>query len=348
MTDSAEAPEAPPPKRLELDPASVVSVYEELGKLEVHLDSDPLIYGPKRLNNKVAEGRAMLGRCETLFLQVSQDRHRFSRAHRLESVALDLAKKRLYDKDPEVRAGRSVSDRDAIATGKLSTQVLEANRLELAVQDLDALIVVIKAKRADLRDAEGRLRDQIRLCSEEIGLGGRWGSQMPGAPELEPGQGRSTGDDIRAVNDLLVGLGGETHLPALPDEEDIEEEDDSPPPPLIPEQSPSLGRVFEGMKTLPTEEVNPLTAEAPPDPADALFTAPAVEDDPKAGAPEEGLSFETPAGGGSFPSVESLTGQPEAADDFLANVESGTDSDGKLRIGPIPDDVLDNILDAFS
>lgn len=345
MTDPAETPveipEVPKPKRLELDPKSVSDVYEELGKLHVELDSDPLIYGPKRLNNKLAELRAMLSSCEALFLQVSQDRHTFSRAHRLESVALDLAKKYLYDKDPEVRAGRSVSDRDAIATGKLSDQVLETNRLELGVQDLDALVVVIKAKRADLRDAGGRLRDQMRLCSEEIGLGGRWGSQIPNAPELKPGQGRADGDDIKAVDDLLGALDAETHLPPL-DDEGNEEEEDSTPEALIPEANPSLGRVFAGMGE-PSPEAPPEEPDKAPEEVAAPEAAPEAE--------PEAPSFEAPAGGGSFPSVESLTGQSDGSKDveeFLVTIESTTDKNGKTRIGSIPGDVLEGILDAFS
>jgi len=363
MSDQIETPEPP---RLELDPEVVEAVYEELGQLDVTLDADPLVYGPKRLNNKVAELRAMLSRCEALFLQVAQDRHRFSRAHRMMSVTLDLAKKHLYDKDPEVRAGRSVSDRDAIATGKLSDAVLETNRLELAVQDLDALLMVIKAKRADLRDAEGRLRDQMRLCSEEIGLGGRWGSKVPGAPELEPGQGRAVGADVQDVENLLAGIDAEMHLPPLEDgDEEGEEEEEEPTRPPAKEERPSLGRVFENMKGTPPDaaEVQPLPAKDPvlgeseitPSPVDAPdpphptvqtpWTLDADSED------EENPSFESAPNGGSFPSVDSLRGSPVAgaveADNFIDQLESETDKDGKTRIGPLPDDVIESLLDSF-
>lgn len=206
--------------KLTLDPAHVEEIFTELGKLAVALDADPLVYGPKRLNAKVAECRAMLSRCETLFLNISQLRHRFHRAFRVASTDLELSKKILYDTDPSVRAGPSQIDRDAIATGKLMSKVKEVHQLELAVSDLDAVLVVIRAKRADLKDAEGRLRDQIRLCSEEIHLGSVWGSRVPGAPELEPGQGRATGADVDAIDDLIAklqGLEGEIHLQPLPE-----------------------------------------------------------------------------------------------------------------------------------
>jgi hypothetical protein len=38
-------------------------------------------------------------------------------------------------------------------------------------------MTVIKAKRTDLKDLQGRLRDQLKLCQEQIALGQRWGSK---------------------------------------------------------------------------------------------------------------------------------------------------------------------------
>jgi hypothetical protein len=311
---------------MELDPLLVERVYEELSHLHVSLDADPLIYGPKRLNGKVSLIRDMLSRCEALFLQVSQDRHRFQRAHRILSTAIDLAKKRLYDKDPEVRAGRSVSDREAIATGKLASEVMEANRLDLAVQDLDALLVVIRAKRNDLRDTEGRLRDQMRLCSEEIGLGGRWGSQLPDAPEIVPGQGRATGADIKAVSDLLASIDAETHLPPILEEtteeeevEEEEEEEDAPVQQPVPEVRPSLGRAIERKL------------------AEASTPEPTEEDTPT--FEHDAAKASTLFGSGS--------GSSDMADAFLDNLTSVKDRAGKPRIEPLAEDVLESLFDSF-
>ena len=40
-------------------------------------------------------------------------------------------------------------------------------------------MAVIKSRRTDLKDVQGRLRDQLRLCQEETGLGAKWGSRAP-------------------------------------------------------------------------------------------------------------------------------------------------------------------------
>lgn len=195
---------------LTIDPGWIDGVYTLLGVLEIELDPDPLIYGPKRLNAKVAEARNMLRKCESVFLQVSHDLHRFSRALRVSTAKLNLAKDYLFANDPETRAGRNVADREAIATMKLQDKVKEVHRLETGTEDLKSLMIVIKAKRADLRDAQGRLRDQIRLCQEEIGLGGRWGSQRPNAPDIAPESSPIV--EMDDIDRMLQAVDGEMHL----------------------------------------------------------------------------------------------------------------------------------------
>jgi hypothetical protein len=199
-----------------IDPEWIDGVYENLGKLELALDPDPLIYGPKRLNAKVAEARNMLRNCEAVFLQVSHDLHRYSRALRVAQAKLKLAKDYLFANDPETRAGRNVADREAIAVMKLQDRVKEVHRLEIGTEDLKAMLTVIKAKRADLRDTQGRLRDQIRLCQEEIGLGGRWGSRRPNAPEIDADLAPAA--KLTDIDELLQSVDDETHLPPPTDD----------------------------------------------------------------------------------------------------------------------------------
>jgi hypothetical protein len=214
-----------------LDPQYADDIFTELGSLEVGLDSDPLVYGPKRLNGKIALSRKMTARCERLYLDVSQKLSQYKRAFRQAELDLDLAKKHLLANDPEVRAGRAVSERDAIAYGKLKVEVQALHHATHAVEDLDAVLTVVKAKRSDLRDVQGRLRDQIRLCQEEIGLGGRWGSKSPRGTELEPGQGFADGNDVDDVDALIQNVravsDAETHLMAEEDNTDPEAEQEA-------------------------------------------------------------------------------------------------------------------------
>ncbi len=208
------------------------SVFSILSKMEVELDSDPLQFGPKRLNFKVAEARGMLTECEGLFLKVSQWLQKYRAALRTLETQLDLDMKHLFANDPEVRAGRNVADRDALATMKLREQAAEVSAVQQTREDLEAMLTVIKAKRSDLKDVQGRLRDQMKLCNEEITLGARWGSKpRPDikAPNLDesPDVDRQT---LRDLHDMFQGIGAEEpDLGALVSPV-VEDED---PPPVV-------------------------------------------------------------------------------------------------------------------
>jgi len=168
-----------------IDQNIVTNIFNQLMDMEVELDENPLIYGPKRLNQKIAEVRQYQSECEALFLKVSLWVQKYKSANRAAQLNLDLGKKHLLANDPEVRAGRNVADRDAIASMKLRSEVEEVSKCESALSDLEAIIVVVKSKKSDLKDTQSRLKDQIRLCQEEISLGGRWGNKKFGQVEKE-------------------------------------------------------------------------------------------------------------------------------------------------------------------
>ena len=166
-----------------IDEKYTSSIFNTLSDMDVPLDEDPLSFGPKRLNGKVALCRTHLDRCQRLFLQVSNDLHTLNRRLRSMKVEFDLRLQDMFANDPETRAGRNVRDREAIATMKLRDFREEMATIESSIQDLDSVISVVKAKRDDLRDVQGRIRDQLKLCQEELSLGARWGSRSgPGMP----------------------------------------------------------------------------------------------------------------------------------------------------------------------
>ena len=158
-------------------PDYIDGLFTEMEAMNVDLDDDPLEYGPRRLSAKVAEARLHLSRCEQMSLQVGRLLQQYKRAHRALQTDFDLQLQHMLANDPEVRAGRNVADRNAIATVKLSDLKEQISACEIVIQDLEVINTSIKSKRSDLKDTQSRLRDQMRLCQEEVGLGGRWGDR---------------------------------------------------------------------------------------------------------------------------------------------------------------------------
>lgn len=162
-----------------VDQKVVDYIFQALAAMEVELDENPLDFGPRRLNFKVAEVRRMLTDMESLYLQVSGYIQKYKSAHRAANASLEMSKKHLMANDPEVRAGRNLATQDALASVKLREDVERVSRMTSVLEDLDAMMTVIKSKRADLKDVQSRIKDQINLCREEIALGGKWGSKPP-------------------------------------------------------------------------------------------------------------------------------------------------------------------------
>lgn len=162
-----------------IDEDRIRKVYEILKDAHIQLDSDPLSLGPKRFNNKLARTRSLLSRIDSLFLQVSEDIHFFKRQLLKEKTLLEMEKRELLVNDISVRAGRSAADREAAALIKLRTRVETIHDLEIKYQDLEMLMIAIKAKRTDLKDIQGRMKDQLKIMEHELSLGSRWGNQQP-------------------------------------------------------------------------------------------------------------------------------------------------------------------------
>jgi hypothetical protein len=227
-------------------PEYIEDVFTSLEAMTVELDDDPLEYGPRRLAHKVAETRTHLSRCEQISLQIARLLQQYKRGHRAAQLEFDLRLQHMLANDPEVRAGRNVADRNAIATVKLNEQREEMSRMEVVIQDLEVVMTAIKSKRADLRDVQGRLRDQMRLCQEEVGLGGKWGSKA--APERgAPSLSSAPLVDTKALRELDALFSGELHVSEPSDfavEEEVEEEGTAEavaaPAPLVEEAPPAF------------------------------------------------------------------------------------------------------------
>lgn len=191
-------------------------VFNDLTKMDVSLDGDPLVFGPKRLNSKVALCREHLNRCQQIYLQLADDMHQLSRANRRAKLDFDIKFQDLMANDPDVRSNKNVRDREAVANTRLRDEREALSDIEMSISDLESVISVVKAKREDLKDIQGRIRDQVKLCQEEIGLGARWGSAPPPGTFISLDKGpRVDPRSIEALNEAVGGLDGESNISDL-------------------------------------------------------------------------------------------------------------------------------------
>jgi hypothetical protein len=265
----------------DIDEVYIRKVFDSLGNMQVELDGDPLVFGPKRLNAKVAQCREYLSKCQQIYLQLADHLHQLSRASRQAKLDFDIKSQDLLANDPEVKSQRAIRDREAVVSSKLRAERETNHIIETAITDLQSVIMVVKAKREDLKDIQGRIRDQVKLCQEEISLGSRWGSAPP------PGVRVNLDDHPRVdtaalahYNKILGGLDGEAciedlvqfaddnlaqeeagQVPPAEDAEEVDEDapasveldsivEDAPAPVVEPEPAP----VVEEDRSLPIVE----------------------------------------------------------------------------------------------
>lgn len=158
-----------------VDSDRIEQVYEELRGLEVTLDPNPIDFGPRRFNAKIAKVRSMLNRVEQLFLQTSEDLHLFKRVINAKRGLYELEKRELLVRDPKCRMGRSQGEREAYADVQLRDSIEDLQRLERCVFDLETVLGSIKSRRVDLKDAQARMRDQLKMIEHDLHMGARWG-----------------------------------------------------------------------------------------------------------------------------------------------------------------------------
>lgn len=223
MTSSPTASDVTTPV---VDLERIEITYAELKKMEIRLDPNPIDYGPKRFNNRIAKVRSMLTRLEQIFLQTSEDLHYFQRLISKLTALYELEKRDLMINDPKCRMGRSQGEREALADVQLRGDIEKLQTLQLAASDLEAMMVVIKSKRTDLKDIQGRMRDQMKLIEHDLGMGARWGRNSP----------PSDVNHLQDIDDLLVSVDQEAGvsddedapLSSSPEEEESIEEAEEP------------------------------------------------------------------------------------------------------------------------
>ena len=83
-----------------IDQQWIEKVYHDLTNMDIQLDHDPLEFGPDRLNLKTAEVRNLLSRVEKLFIDVSQNLHKYKRDLLVKNTEFTISRNRLMGRSP--------------------------------------------------------------------------------------------------------------------------------------------------------------------------------------------------------------------------------------------------------
>lgn len=190
-----------------VDPRYVKKVFHILSGMVVQLDEDPLDYSPKRLSGKVQVCRSYMNEVERLALDASKRLHDIKEQYRKVKRLYQIAEDKLLKSDSDVRAGRAIDDRRALARLKMPEAADELVWFEQGIEDMETVLGALKSKISGLRNIQGQLKEQRNLCNEGIGLGRSWMlKDKSGKVPLVPGQGRGAIAVAKETQALIDGM----------------------------------------------------------------------------------------------------------------------------------------------
>jgi len=229
----------------------ISSLYTRLSAMDIQLDPNPLELGPSVLNAKHSELRTALSNLEAVSLEIMHNLHMYTRELTNQKLNYSLEQTRLMASDPQVKVGRSQAEREALAATKLTKHIIQINELQLAVQDLESADKVVKGKRNDLKNLQATLKDQFRLCQEQIALGGRWGRSLASPSSYNPTRS--------FINPLNQGDDEEDSVGVLETNEDLKSMFDS----FIDEVSTNKSPLVERRPLMPMPQPEPVVVTKP-------------------------------------------------------------------------------------
>jgi hypothetical protein len=249
------------PERPVIDADRIKQVHDSIRTMpEILLDPDPLSSGPQAMNNKRALIRNYIGRCTDIELQILEDLGVFHRELARDQAKYKIQFQSLMASNPHVRAGRSADDRRAAADVILAELVAGISESELAVDDLERLLVVVRTKKTDLKNLQAQLKEQMKTCEHELSLGGKWGqSKAPLYGDLKP----VASSNVDHIDDLMGEVDAkhpEVSVTVTEDElHELNEDPDANPADLLPSDTSSteVSDFFDNLELTDESESEP-------------------------------------------------------------------------------------------
>lgn len=196
------------------DPVDLEALAKRLKDLDL---AAMAVLSPNGMQNAFNTLSRCLSECQGIVSNL-QTRLTFAKKRgRTMRMATQLAKRFLFKEDPEVRAGRSLTDREAIAACKLCKELIELQQAEMALANFETALMMAQDRLRYLKDRRATLRDQKDLLEAEIyisGSGSRGGSGF--SRDLRPTG--PYGQDPDAVLAQVIDPDG---APVSPDPDEI-------------------------------------------------------------------------------------------------------------------------------
>jgi len=214
----------------------IAEVYDELGKLIIELDPDPVARGPGYLQDLIAKVRGYLNHVSVYVQEVHRERHDLERRRDGLQAAFDVESDRLLSEDKRVNRQPSIDDRKAMINLLLTDEKRAIQSSEREIRSLSHVEKAVRHRQKELESTMSAIRLQRSLITAEIRTGSLYGDEAE----------TSRGDAWKKKK-------------GAPEDDDVDELDDDGLSQLVAEAEKQL----EGDSTATEPEAEPF--EAKPD-----------------------------------------------------------------------------------
>jgi hypothetical protein len=194
----------------------IKSIYTELEKYSIELNSDPRSLGPVYLNDLIATTRNFLNSVSRIQLEVHQEKQYLSRALRAAEAAFQVSFDDLLANDERVRRLPSIEDRKATASVFLRDQRNTIDNLKAELQDVEFVEKAIRHTHRELTSTMSEIKLQRSLIRDEIDTGAMYGDERIQGPDGRGGPVPEIKDlDTEELARILDGASGEEEDPSV-------------------------------------------------------------------------------------------------------------------------------------
>ncbi len=160
-----------------MDEKRVRAVYEELGRYEIELASDPISLGPKYLQEIIALCRNYMNQATKLLMEVNLEKQLLTRVLNALQVAYDVDADNLLANDERVRRLPNIKDRESTVKVLLRDQLRVIATRKAEVNDLTCVEKAVKHKHGELKETMDAIKMQKSLIAAEITTGAMYGDE---------------------------------------------------------------------------------------------------------------------------------------------------------------------------
>jgi hypothetical protein len=313
---------------------SIQKVYDEISQLQIELEPDPTILGPRYINEITARCRNHLNKVTLIRLRISREKRSSKSQLAGEETLLSAERDQLLAEDETVRRQPNLRDREAVANTILRDRLNSIAKLKNEIFDLDTVEKAVTLVHEELIRTSTEIRTQRSVMLADRVSGSGYGDEYDGPRDGKTRLPPSSIDEGE-LDRIMSGEAVEVPVEPIASVAPQENTDTSPATvesPVDAPESPS-----DDFMELPAElaaignvKSNPFEDEKLPEPVKVApkttFTDQAVKKaDPSAGLPEDQdvlrfLSTEIKVEVADKPALSTKKAKVEDDDDFLSSL----------------------------